>query len=145
VCIEASPHFYPAGPRCINLVLFGMFSSNWNAFCFPIFRCMCLPRLPCVCVCVCVYLFVHMGVRHATDVKLTKNNTSSVLRISLYLSGICWPHPHPRIHIHVSLAILQMRLHVWRADRQGDGGTAGVHAGEPAAGSVRDFALQEEQ
>jgi len=99
VCIEASPHFYPAGPRCINLVLFGMFSSNWNAFCFPIFRCMCLPRLPCVCVCVCVYLFVHMGVRHATDVKLTKNNTSSVLRISLYLSGICWPH---RIHIHVS-------------------------------------------
>jgi len=39
----------------------------------------------------------------------------------------------------------QMRLHVRRADRQGDGGTVGVYAGESAAGSIRNIALQEEQ
>jgi len=39
----------------------------------------------------------------------------------------------------------QMRLHVRRADRQGDGGTAGVYAGESATGSIRNITLQEEQ
>lgn len=43
-----------------------------------------------------------------------------------------------------TLLPLQMRLHVWRADRQGDGISAGVHVREPTAGPIRDTVVQEE-
>lgn len=47
--------------------------------------------------------------------------------------------------ILLKISSFQMRLHVWRADRQGNCGATGVHIGESAAGSIRNFTLQKEQ